>query len=57
MLEYVIVHEMIHLIEAKHTKAFFQHLDRHYPNWTVVRAELNELPLSAENWLARPDGG
>lgn len=47
MLEYVIVHEMIHLIEPKHTKAFFQHLDRHYPNWSMVRAELNELPLSS----------
>jgi predicted metal-dependent hydrolase len=45
MLEYVIVHEMIHLIEPKHTKAFFKHLDRHYPNWTSVRIELNELPL------------
>lgn len=56
MLEYVIVHEMIHLIEAKHTKAFFQHLDRHYPNWSVVRTELNELPLSAESWLAQRDG-
>lgn len=57
MLEYVIVHEMIHLIEAKHTKAFFQHLDRLYPNWSVVRSELNELPLSAESWRPRPDGG
>ncbi|WP_421368130.1 M48 family metallopeptidase [Agrobacterium tumefaciens] len=46
MLEYVIVHEMIHLIEPRHTKAFFQYLDRHYPNWSTVRSELNELPLS-----------
>ena len=53
MLEYVIVHEMIHLIEAKHTKAFFQHLDRLYPHWSVVRAELNELALSAEKWVPR----
>lgn len=50
MLEYVIVHEMIHLIEPKHTNAFFRHLDRVYPNWSVVRSELNELPLSAERW-------
>lgn len=53
MLEYVIVHEMIHLIEPKHTRAFFQHMDRFYPNWSVVRSELNELPLSAENWPVR----
>jgi predicted metal-dependent hydrolase len=57
MLEYVIVHEIIHLIEEKHTKAFFQYLDRHYPNWSVVRSELNELPLSAENWPVRHGGG
>ncbi|HVI30183.1 SprT family zinc-dependent metalloprotease [Hansschlegelia sp.] len=50
MLEYVIVHEIVHLIEAKHTSAFFEHLDRLYPNWSVVRSELNELPLSAESW-------
>jgi predicted metal-dependent hydrolase len=54
MLEYVIVHEMIHLIEPKHTKAFFQYLDRFYPNWSIVRSELNELPLSAERWPVQP---
>lgn len=52
MLEYVIVHEMIHLIEAKHTKVFFQHLDRLYPNWSVIRSELNELPLPDESGRA-----
>ncbi len=57
MLEYVIVHEIIHLIEARHTKAFFQHLDLYYPNWSVVRAELNELPLAAESWPAQSDRG
>jgi predicted metal-dependent hydrolase len=50
MLEYVIVHEMIHLIEPKHSQAFFKHLARLYPNWSVIRSELNELPLSAESW-------
>jgi predicted metal-dependent hydrolase len=30
ILEYVIVHELTHLIEANHSKAFFQHLDRFY---------------------------
>jgi len=53
MLEYVLVHEMIHLLEARHTRAFFKLIDRHYPNWSVVRAELNELPLSSERWPAR----
>jgi predicted metal-dependent hydrolase len=45
MLEYVVVHEMIHLIEPKHTKVFFQHLDRLYPKWVIIRSELNDLPL------------
>ena len=53
MLEYVIVHEMVHLIEKKHTKAFFRYLDRFYPKWTVIRSELNDLPLSAEDWPNR----
>lgn len=53
MLEYVIVHEMIHLIEPKHTKAFFQRLDILFPHWPIVRSELNELPLSAESWKPR----
>jgi predicted metal-dependent hydrolase len=53
MLEYVIVHEMVHLIEPKHSRAFFKHMDRLYPNWSVIRSELNELPLSAENWPTR----
>lgn len=51
MLEYVIVHEMVHLIEPKHSKVFFKHLDRLYPNWPVVRSELNELPLPSESCL------
>ncbi len=46
MLEYVIVHELIHLIAPRLTAAFFGHLDRLYPNWQVIRAELNDLPLA-----------
>lgn len=50
LLEYVIVHEMAHLIEPTHGERFVALLDRHYPRWREARAELNELPLSAENW-------
>jgi predicted metal-dependent hydrolase len=50
LLEYVIVHEMVHLLEAKHSERFTALLDRHYPTWREARAELNELPLSAESW-------
>lgn len=50
LLEYVVVHEMVHLIEPTHCPRFIDLLDKHYPNWREARAELNELPLSAESW-------
>ncbi|MEI2769727.1 MAG: SprT family zinc-dependent metalloprotease [Candidatus Competibacter sp.] len=50
LLEYVVVHEMLHLIEPTHGERFVALLDRHYPTWREARAELNELPLAAEVW-------
>ena len=50
LLEYVIVHEMIHLIEPTHNDRFTDILSKHYPSWREARAELNELPLGAEVW-------
>lgn len=50
LLEYVIVHEMAHIIEPRHSERFFNILERHYPSWSTARTELNELPLSAERW-------
>ena len=50
LLEYVIVHEMVHLIEPTHSERFKALLDEHYPTWRESRAELNELPLGAEVW-------
>jgi predicted metal-dependent hydrolase len=50
LLEYVIVHEMAHLLEPTHSDRFLAILDKHYPTWREARAELNELPLTAENW-------
>ena len=46
LLEYVVVHEMAHLIEPTHGPRFLALLDEHYPAWREARAELNELPLS-----------
>ena len=45
LLEYVVVHEMVHLLEPTHGPRFVALLDRHYPAWREARAELNELPL------------
>jgi predicted metal-dependent hydrolase len=50
LVEYVVVHEMLHLIEPTHSQRFIALLDEHCPTWREARAELNALPLSAEKW-------
>jgi len=50
LLEYVIVHEMVHLLEPTHNERFISILGEHFPTWREARAELNELPLAAEAW-------
>jgi predicted metal-dependent hydrolase len=51
LLEYVIVHEMVHLLEPTHSERFVETLGKHFPTWREARNELNELPLGAERWL------
>ncbi|MDP2811377.1 MAG: SprT-like domain-containing protein [Rhodocyclaceae bacterium] len=53
LLEYVVVHEMLHLVEPTHSERFVELLEQHYPTWREARAELNELPLAAEAWGCR----
>jgi predicted metal-dependent hydrolase len=50
LIEYVVVHEMVHLIEPTHSDRFISILTQAYPTWREARQELNELPLSAEAW-------
>jgi predicted metal-dependent hydrolase len=50
LLEYVVVHEMVHLIAPTHSERFVQLMDKHFPSWREARAELNDLPLAAETW-------
>lgn len=50
LLEYVVVHEMLHLIAPTHSEQFLTLITRHYPSWREAREELNELPLAAEVW-------
>ena len=50
LLEYVIVHEMAHLLVPTHSERFIEILGKHYPTWREARAELNELPLGAADW-------
>lgn len=46
LLEYVVVHELVHLLEPTHSERFVELLNRHYPAWSDARLELNELPIS-----------
>jgi predicted metal-dependent hydrolase len=55
-LEFIMVHEMIHLIERHHTPLFFKLMDRHMPSWRLRRETLNDAPLAAETWKAEAAG-
>lgn len=50
LLEYVIVHEMVHLLEPTHSDRFVEILNKCYPTWREARSELNDLPLTSELW-------
>jgi predicted metal-dependent hydrolase len=50
LLEYVVVHEMAHLIAPTHSERFVALLNKHYPTWREASAELNALPLGSEVW-------
>ena len=49
-LEYVLVHEMVHLLEASHNARFHALMTRYLPNWPMLRDDLNRAPLSHEDW-------
>ncbi len=42
-LEYIIVHELVHLIEKTHNSVFVEHMDKFIPNWRVIKDELNSF--------------
>jgi predicted metal-dependent hydrolase len=49
-LEYILVHEMVHLLERRHNERFKACLDKFLPQWRQLRDELNSLPLSHPDW-------
>jgi predicted metal-dependent hydrolase len=49
-LEYIIVHELVHLLERHHTDRFRALMDRFLPAWRSCRDELNRSPLAHEDW-------
>lgn len=49
-LEYILVHELMHLHEPTHNTHFRDLMDLHMPTWRDIREELNRQPLSSEEW-------
>ena len=49
-IEYIILHEMLHLIERRHNDTFHELLTQHMPKWRLIRDELNAAPLAHETW-------
>lgn len=49
-LEYIIVHELIHLLERNHNERFVAYLDEFMPKWRLNRDELNSLPIAHSDW-------
>lgn len=50
-LEYILVHEMAHILEPSHNKRFVALMDQFMPKWRACRDELNRLPVRHEEWL------
>lgn len=49
-LEYIVVHEMVHLLERQHNERFRALMDSLMPQWRACRDELNRAPLAHEDW-------
>ncbi len=49
-LEYILVHEMVHLSERTHGDRFTSLMDSYLPSWRAMRDELNRAPLTHEEW-------
>lgn len=49
-LEYIVVHEMVHLQERLHNDNFRMLMDQFMPQWRLYRDELNQAPLAHEDW-------
>ena len=50
-LEYIVVHELVHLLERSHGPRFVALMDQHLPKWRYFKAELNRLPIRHEDWM------
>ncbi|GHD40599.1 hypothetical protein SAMN05216429_104164 [Marinobacter persicus] len=49
LLDYIVLHEVAHLLEPTHNERFINILDEHFSGWRTARDQLNELPLETIN--------
>lgn len=49
-LEYILVHELVHLHERNHNERFISLMDKFMPKWRLHRDELNSLPIVHNDW-------
>jgi len=49
-IEYIIVHELVHLFERNHNARFVAYMDHFLPGWQQSRNDLNQLPVSHWDW-------
>ena len=49
-LEYIVAHELIHLLERLHNDRFLSLMNKFMPNWKKYRDELNRMPLAHAEW-------
>jgi predicted metal-dependent hydrolase len=49
-LEYIVVHEMVHLLERHHNDQFIELMNKFMPQWRLHREELNSSALGHEDW-------
>ena len=49
-LEYIVVHEMVHLLERTHNRRFMSLMEQFMPRWQSHRELLNRLPVRREKW-------
>jgi predicted metal-dependent hydrolase len=49
-LEYIVVHELAHILEPTHNQHFIALMDQFMPKWKFYKAQLNRLPVRHEDW-------
>jgi predicted metal-dependent hydrolase len=49
-LEYIIIHELVHLLERSHNKIFTKYMNEFIPKWKFYKDELNRSPICHTDW-------